>query len=46
MERAVAAGAIALRFAALLNRNPSAFSITDFHVAFVLVSILTLLADD
>jgi len=45
MGTGVAAGAIALRFAALLNRNPSGIpSITDFHVAFVLVSILTLLA--
>jgi hypothetical protein len=45
MGTGVAAGAIALRFAALLDRNPSGTpSVTDFHVAFVLVSILTLLA--
>jgi EmrB/QacA subfamily drug resistance transporter len=45
MGTGVAAGAIALRFAALLNRNPSGTpSVADFHVAFVLVSILTLLA--
>src|SRR6202790_2169964 len=45
MGTGVAAGAIALRFAAALNGNPSGTpSIADFHVAFVLVSILTLLA--
>ena len=45
MGTGVAAGAIALRFAALLNRNPSGTpSVADFHVAFVLVSILCLLA--
>ena len=45
MGTGVAAGAIALRFAAMLNRNRSGTpSVADFHVAFVLVSILTLLA--
>jgi MFS family permease len=45
MGTGVAAGAIALRFAALLNKNPSGTpSVADFHVAFVLVSALTLLA--
>jgi EmrB/QacA subfamily drug resistance transporter len=45
MGTGVAAGAIALRFAALLNRNPGGIpTVADFHVAFVLVSILTLLA--
>jgi len=45
MGTGVAAGAIALRFAALLDRNLSGLpTVTDFHVAFVLVSILTLLA--
>jgi EmrB/QacA subfamily drug resistance transporter len=45
MGTGVAAGAIALRLAAVLNHNPGGTpSIADFHVAFVLVSILTLLA--
>jgi MFS family permease len=45
MGTGVAAGAIALRFAALMNRNPSGTpTVADFHVAFVLVSALTLLA--
>jgi EmrB/QacA subfamily drug resistance transporter len=45
MGTGVAAGAIALRFAALLNRNPGGTpTVADFHVAFVLVSILTFLA--
>lgn len=45
MGTGVAAGAIALRLAALLNKHPgSTPSIADFHVAFVLVSILTFLA--
>jgi MFS family permease len=45
MGTGVAAGAIALRFAALLNKNPGGTpTVADFHVAFVLVSILTFLA--
>jgi hypothetical protein len=45
MGTGVAAGAVALRLAALLNRNSSGTpSVADFHVAFVLVSLVTLLA--
>jgi EmrB/QacA subfamily drug resistance transporter len=45
MGTGVAAGAIALRFAAILNKHSGGIpTIADFHVAFILVSILTLLA--
>jgi hypothetical protein len=45
MGTGVAAGAIALRIAALLNRNSVGTpTVADFHVAFVLVSILTFAA--
>src|ERR1700674_772325 len=45
MGTGVAAGAIALRIAALLNKHSGGTpTIADFHVAFILVSILTLLA--
>src|SRR5713226_1122604 len=45
MGTGVAAGALALRIAAVLNRSSSGTpTVADFHVAFVLVSILTFLA--
>jgi hypothetical protein len=45
MGTGVAVGAIALRLGALFNRHAGgAPTVADFHVAFVLVSILTFLA--